>query len=181
MTQVTCRDDLRWPPSSWKGGRDQIGIGGRLRRNPHFGRMAPRKASDSSRFPYIWRMSEPLVLHALRNKRAELSGAIIRAAKDLARLHAGLASLDHTILLFDPTAKPATIKLRQKRGSPPRFRAGEFSRAVFEVAVLRGADAAVTVREIAERGRCRDWPGRLHHSLNGPSRRKCADRARPAA
>ena len=24
-----------WPPSNWNGGRDQIGIGGRLRRNPH--------------------------------------------------------------------------------------------------------------------------------------------------
>jgi hypothetical protein len=24
-----------WPPSDWNGGRDQIGIGGRLRRNPH--------------------------------------------------------------------------------------------------------------------------------------------------
>ena len=24
-----------WPPSDWSGGRDQIGIGGRLRRNPH--------------------------------------------------------------------------------------------------------------------------------------------------
>jgi hypothetical protein len=23
-----------WPPSDWNGGRDQIGIGGRLRRNP---------------------------------------------------------------------------------------------------------------------------------------------------
>jgi hypothetical protein len=23
-----------WPPSSWNGGRDQIGIGGRLRWNP---------------------------------------------------------------------------------------------------------------------------------------------------
>src|SRR5271166_4526485 len=24
-----------WPPSNWNGGRDQIGIGGRLRWNPH--------------------------------------------------------------------------------------------------------------------------------------------------
>jgi len=24
-----------WPPSNWNGGRDQIGIGGRLHRNPH--------------------------------------------------------------------------------------------------------------------------------------------------
>jgi hemolysin D len=24
-----------WPPSDWNGGRDQIGISGRLRRNPH--------------------------------------------------------------------------------------------------------------------------------------------------
>ncbi len=30
-----------WPPSNWNGGRDQIGIGGRLRWNPH---MAAAKA-----------------------------------------------------------------------------------------------------------------------------------------
>jgi len=92
-------------------------------------------------------MAEPLVLHALRNKRAELSGEVIRAEKEVARLRAGLASLDVTILLFDPTAKPATIKPRQKRTGPNRFRAGEFSRAV--LAVLRSFDMPLTVREIA--------------------------------
>ena len=35
MTKTGLRDDATWPPSSWNGGRDQIGIGGRLRRNPH--------------------------------------------------------------------------------------------------------------------------------------------------
>ena len=30
-----------WPPSNWNGGRDQIGIGGRLRRNPQGLRFAP--------------------------------------------------------------------------------------------------------------------------------------------
>jgi hypothetical protein len=33
MTKSTWRDDLRWPPSNRNGGRDQIGIGGRDRRN----------------------------------------------------------------------------------------------------------------------------------------------------
>jgi hypothetical protein len=93
-------------------------------------------------------MAEPLVLHTLRSKRAELSGAIIQAEKALARLHAGLASLDVTIRLFDPDAKPASIKPRQKR-PPTRFRAGEFSRAV--LAVLRAAASPLTVREMTVR------------------------------
>ena len=36
MNKTGLRDDATWPPSSWNGGRDQIGIGGRLRRNPHW-------------------------------------------------------------------------------------------------------------------------------------------------
>ena len=43
MTKTDLRDDASlaamrlewWPPSNWNGGRDAIGIGGRLRRNPH--------------------------------------------------------------------------------------------------------------------------------------------------
>ena len=42
MTKTDLRDDASlaamrlewWPPSNWNGGRDAIGIGGRLRRNP---------------------------------------------------------------------------------------------------------------------------------------------------
>ena len=48
----------------------------------------PQKASDSSRFAYIGCMAEPLVLHGLRNKRAELAGEVIRVEKEVARLRA---------------------------------------------------------------------------------------------
>src|SRR5271166_4548141 len=38
MTETGPRDDANWPPSNWNGGRDQIGIGGRLRWNPQIPR-----------------------------------------------------------------------------------------------------------------------------------------------
>jgi hypothetical protein len=67
----------------------------------------------------------------------------------LADTQASLTSIDNTMRLFDPEAKPATIKPRVKRQHPNRFRAGEFSRAI--MAVLRQADKPLTIREIAER------------------------------
>jgi hypothetical protein len=94
-------------------------------------------------------MSEPLVLHALRNKRAELAGELKRLEFLMVKARTNLEHIDHTILLFDPTAKPATIRPRQKRSSPLRFRAGEFSRAV--MAALRAAEVPLTVREITSR------------------------------
>src|SRR5271165_2513188 len=36
-----------WPPSNWNGGRDQIGIGGRLRWNLHVGDLAVEPAQDA--------------------------------------------------------------------------------------------------------------------------------------
>ena len=94
-------------------------------------------------------MSEPLVLHALRSKRAELSGALLLAEREAARIRAALGSIDTTIRLFDPDAKPATIKPRVKRATSARFRPGEMTRAVWTV--LRKAQEPLTVREIAER------------------------------
>src|SRR5271165_3658494 len=38
-----------WPPSNWNGGRDQIGIGGRLRWNPHY-RAAGGKSDPGDAF-----------------------------------------------------------------------------------------------------------------------------------
>src|SRR5271155_2244193 len=94
-------------------------------------------------------MSEPLVIHALRGKRAELSGALLLAEREASRIRADLASLDSTTRLFDPDAKPATIKPRMKRKQSSRFGPGEMTRAVWTV--LRKAEEPLTVREIAER------------------------------
>jgi hypothetical protein len=94
-------------------------------------------------------MSEPLVLHALRAKRAELSGELKAAQAKVAHLARSLEHLDNTLWLFDETIKPATIKPRTKRKQSSRFGPGEMTRAVW--AVLRKSDEPLTVREIAER------------------------------
>jgi hypothetical protein len=94
-------------------------------------------------------MSEPLVIHALRAKRAELSGEAREVEKRLALLTRQLEHLDNALCIFDPSAKPETIKPRTKRKQSSRFGPGEMTRAVWTV--LRKSDAPMTVREIAER------------------------------
>ena len=94
-------------------------------------------------------MSEPLVLSALRHKRAELSGELRTAQARVSQIAQSLEHLDNTLRLFDPDAKPEKIKPRTERHQSCRFRPGEMTRAVW--AVLRKSETALTVREIAER------------------------------
>jgi len=55
MNKTGLRDDATWPPSSWNGGRDQIGIGGRLRRNPQTTPvLRAQPAALFSRFPCLF-------------------------------------------------------------------------------------------------------------------------------
>jgi hypothetical protein len=90
-----------------------------------------------------------LVVNGLKQKRAELSGELLAAERAVARIRTDLAGVDAVIRIFDPEAKPTTIKPRIKRGQSSRFRPGEMMRAVWTV--LRKAEAPLTVREIAER------------------------------
>lgn len=69
------------------------------------------------------------------------------AEKRLDQLRAGLASLDATIRLFDPDAKPATIKPKLPRKTPQRFRTGEMTRTI--LGILRQAEKPLTVRDVA--------------------------------
>jgi hypothetical protein len=96
-------------------------------------------------------MADQIAITALVRKRAELSGEIIRAQKDIARLKGEIAALDTTIRIFDPSRVPARIrpvvKLRNRTGS--RLKHGEFGRLVF--AVLRDASEPLSVGEIAGR------------------------------
>jgi hypothetical protein len=92
-------------------------------------------------------MSNSFVISGLTAKRAELSGESGEAEKRLERLRADLDSLDATIRLFDPTAKPSTIKPKVKRTAKQQFRTGELTRVT--LSVLRKAERPMTVREIA--------------------------------
>ena len=47
-------------------------------------------------------MAELHVMHALRNKRAELAGTLIQLEQQLVRQRADLTHLDATMRLFDP-------------------------------------------------------------------------------
>jgi hypothetical protein len=92
-------------------------------------------------------MADPHIISALKKKRAELSADILLAEKRLADLRTDMESVDRTLLLFDPTQKPATIKPRLKRQGQPRFRTGEMTRSI--LTILREAAGPLTVREIA--------------------------------
>ncbi len=92
-------------------------------------------------------MSEPHVISALRDKRAELSGELIQTEKRLIQIRANLDSLDGAIRVFDPSLVPTAIRPRIKRKPSITFRHGEFSRTT--LSLLRRSAAPMTVREIA--------------------------------
>src|SRR5271165_3615128 len=82
MTETGPRDDANWPPSNWNGGRDQIGIGGRLRAVPT--RLPPDLEVAPSRFRTNenkaeelegLRFTQPELLAVPRRKAAELDQA----------------------------------------------------------------------------------------------------------
>jgi hypothetical protein len=63
-----------------------------------------------------------------RNARAEVGGEIRKLQKRLGELRSDLASIDHAIKIFDPSASPELILPKFKRPVPEHFRRGAFSR-----------------------------------------------------
>jgi hypothetical protein len=94
----------------------------------------------------MW-MTDPHVISALREKRAELSGELIAAEKRILQLREDIASLDRTIQVFDPTAEPHAIRPILRRKKPTLIPRGQCSRAVLDM--LRHTDGPMTAREIA--------------------------------
>ncbi len=94
-------------------------------------------------------MGETHVVSALRDKRAEISGAIVGLEKELGRRRTDLMHLDATLRLFAPGLAPQSIKPRKQTGRNAWFRKGERSRLVF--ALLRTADRPLATREITDR------------------------------
>jgi hypothetical protein len=95
-------------------------------------------------------MADQIAIAALVRKRAELSGEIIRAQKDIERLRGEIAALDTTIRIFDPSQVPARIRpvVKVKHRVIPKLRHGEFGRMV--LTLLRGAADPLSVGEIVE-------------------------------
>ena len=100
-------------------------------------------------------MAEPLVVSALKTKRAELAGEIELTARKLQQLRAALYSLDDTLCLFDPDAVPEAIKAKVWRPKADWALRGEHARRV--LGVLRRANGqalttrAITLQVMAER------------------------------
>ena len=92
-------------------------------------------------------MGEPHVISALRDKRAEISGEILKLEKDIAQRRAELMHLDATLRLFAPDMVLHTIRPKRPAGRKNCwFGHGERSRLV--LSALRTAEGALTAREI---------------------------------
>ena len=94
-------------------------------------------------------MENTFVLSGLKAKRAELDGELRQTEKRLAALRADLDAIDRAIRVFDPEARPHTIRPKAIRKAAPGFRHGEFSRLVLDV--LRDIGGTVSTRDVAEK------------------------------
>jgi hypothetical protein len=94
-------------------------------------------------------MGELHVIGALRNKRAELAGALRQIEQQLVQQRANLAHLDATMRLFDPAIRPNDIRPKRSRPRNVWFRPGECLRLIYDE--LREATQPLTTRELAER------------------------------
>jgi hypothetical protein len=94
-------------------------------------------------------MSEPHVIGALRNKRAELAGVVVQLERQLSRQRADLTHLDATLRLFDPTIRLSEIRPRRRYARNTWFRHGECLRLIYDA--LREAGQPVTTRDLSER------------------------------
>src|SRR6185312_12660188 len=77
--------------------------------------------------------SQPVTANALRNKRAEIAGAIALKQREIDQLRSDLVHLDATLRLFDPDLIPDDLpaKVRYPRRSD-YFQRGELTRRVFD-------------------------------------------------
>lgn len=82
-------------------------------------------------------MGEPHVVSALREKRGEISGAILELEKRMAQHRAGLVHLDATLRLFAPDLEPESIVPKKPLAARSHyFATGELARRGAEKEVL---------------------------------------------
>lgn len=80
-------------------------------------------------------------------RRAELAGDIELTHEKLRQMVRDLENLDATIMLFDPSIAPETIRPKAFRPPPDWAHKGEMSRLV--LSILRQAAEPLTTRDIA--------------------------------
>ena len=94
-------------------------------------------------------MADPIVISALKTKRAQLDGDLMQVEKRAIQLREELDAIDRALRIFDPDVKLAAIRPVVRRTAPRFFKHGQFTRAAIDV--LRRAGQPLTYREIAER------------------------------
>lgn len=87
------------------------------------------------------------VIHALAQKRSELSGDIENAHTALKRMIQELEHLDKTLLMFDPDYQVDSIKPKAFRPPEDWSKRGEMTRRILDI--LRKAAEPMTTRDIA--------------------------------
>ena len=87
------------------------------------------------------------VIHALVQKRAELSGSIENTHSDLKRMIQELEHLDKTLLMFDPEHRIEQIKPKAFRPPDNWSQRGQMTRVI--LGILRKAAEPMTTRDVA--------------------------------
>jgi hypothetical protein len=96
---------------------------------------------------HILRMAESHVISALKDKRAELSGEVLKAESRIDKLRLDIAAIDRALGIFDPTVIPRSIKPIMRRPRLTRIKQGAWTLAVLDV--LRQSDRPMAASEIA--------------------------------
>ena len=94
-------------------------------------------------------MGEPLVISALRRKRAELAGEILTARRQIEKLRDDLDNIDRTLRVFDPAIRLEKIRPVVRRKGASFFHHGECGRAIMDT--LRRSGEPLSAQEIADR------------------------------
>ncbi|CAO3431955.1 hypothetical protein [Azospirillum doebereinerae] len=94
-------------------------------------------------------MGEPHVVSALREKRAEISGAILELEKRMAQHRADLVHLDAILRLFAPELEPESIAPKKPLAARSHyFATGELARRCLD-ALRLAEERVVAAEEIA--------------------------------
>ena len=94
-------------------------------------------------------MADEIAVAALVRKRAELAGRIDHARRELDGMLAGLAALDTTLRLFDPSIRAEGVRPKAHRPGNGHASPGIETRDV--LGALREAAGPLTARETASR------------------------------
>jgi len=93
-------------------------------------------------------MAESHVISALKAKRGEIAGQVLKYQEELNRLCRELVHLDATIKLFDPEFDLSTIRPKRAYERDPAFNHGEISRLTLEA--FRELGGKATTRQIVD-------------------------------